>query len=440
MLRIGTRGRWAALGVISAVLGGGMWAPAQASPGDAALAPSSSFVSFDSFLATTAQARYPSYAAHGLAGTVHTEQAFNEMRDYVLHQYQGVRVNHSYRTDGSYFDCVTTTSQPTVHALGIKKIASPPPVAGVGAAHPGPARNAGSILNRGLNDDAGNAIGCGVGTIPMQRLSLDRLTKFNTLRDFMAKPATANAGNARFANAHRYATGRQYVNNLGGNSWLNLWNPSGEFSISQQWYGTGSGTTTQTVEGGWIHYPGKFGAQSVLFIFSTPDGYAHGCYNLDCTGFVQTNRNWSLGGKFNNYSTYGGQQWGFTMQWKLSGGNWWLFLQGSGALEAVGYYPGSTFNGGEMSRNATRATYGGETYTGGTNWPQMGSGKFANAGFAQAAYQNMIFYIDTANASQWASLGASATNPACYTILYTPASSGGSWGTNIYFGGPGGTC
>jgi hypothetical protein len=69
--------------------------------------------------------------------------------------------------------------------------------------------------------------------------------------------------------------------------------------------------------------------------------------------FVQVSHNWFLGGTFTNYSTPGGQQWEFHMQWKFTGGNWWLFLQGSGGVDAVGYYPGSIYRGGQLTRNAT---------------------------------------------------------------------------------------
>jgi hypothetical protein len=400
------------------------------------------FVPFDAFIAQVSGARYASYSAAGRTGAVAAAPAFEQMRSYILDTYRGVKVGHSYTFGGEYFDCVTVDSQPAVRAQSITSIATPPAVAAGPKVAAG--REAASPLRQGLKDAYGNAVSCAAGTIPMQRISLERVTKFGSLQDFLAKkPGGGTDASITPGGPHRYGVARQYVTNYGGNSWINLWNPSGEFTLSQQWYATGADTTTQTVEGGWLHYPAKFGNNAVLFIYSTPDGYKTGCYNLECKKFVQTNNSWALGGGWSNYSTYGGTQWGFTMQWKYYNGNWWLYLQGAGALEAVGYYPGSVFNGGEMSRNATRTTYGGETYTGGTNWPQMGSGKFANAGFGQAAYQNTIFYIPqntSGGTGTWSSLFTIETNPACYTTAYTPASSGGSWGTYLYFGGPGGNC
>jgi hypothetical protein len=367
------------------------------------------------------------------AGATRSSQAFGTMRSYVLDTYQGVKVTHSYYADGSYFDCVVTETQPSARALGGAKIATPPTLATKGTSRSN-GKAAASPLSLGDKDAYGNAISCPHGTIPMQRLSLDRLTKFPTLKAFLAKkPGAAEATPITPGGPHRYAVGYQYVNNYGGNSWLNLWNPSGEFSLSQQWYVNGG----QTVEGGWVHYPAKFGSKSVLFIFFTPDNYASGCYNLDCRGFVQTSSAYALGGAWSSYSTYGGTQWGFAQQWKYWAGNWWLFIQGT----AIGYYPGSVYRGGQLNYgNATLAEFGGETYTGGSYWPQMGSGYFPGAGFGWAAYQNNIFYIDRPSYnSYWSTLTRYASNTACYDINITP-SSGGSWGTYFYYGGPGGYC
>jgi hypothetical protein len=261
---------------------------------------------------------------------------------------------------------------------------------------------------------------------------------------FLAKnPAGTDDVRAQ-APIRQYAHAYQSVANHGGNSRLNIWNPDSNFSISQQWYSDGSGSSLQTLEGGWIKYPDKFGSSSVLFIYFTPDAYKQpggkGCYNLDCTGFVQTTKNWALGGSFNSYSSVGGPQYEFGEQWKYYQGNWWLYLQGSGNLEAVGYYPGSVYNGGAMATDAAMVDYGGEVAPNGMTWPPMGSGNFANAGFGKAAYQQTIFYISTSDTGVWASLTPVQTAPSCYTIDYVPASRGGSWGTYFYFGGPGGTC
>lgn len=220
--------------------------------------PVPSFVTFDAYLNSVAGANYATPAA-------------KNMRDYVLDLYNGVRVSHSYQFDGAYFDCADAMSQPTVRDLGLKKLATPPDAGATGADNN--AKGTTSPLRLGLTDAFGNAVSCKAGTIPMRRLNLDQMTKFPSVQAYLGKTpdGVVSDGASLLANPHRYAARRQYLTNYGGSSWINLWNPSGEFTLSQQWFGTGSGTTTQTVEGGWVHYPGKFGNNAVLFIFSTPD-------------------------------------------------------------------------------------------------------------------------------------------------------------------------
>jgi hypothetical protein len=247
--------------------------------------------------------------------------------------------------------------------------------------------------------------------------------------------------NSYAASTHQWAWGQQQVDNKGGDSRLNVWKPKvnpGVFSLSQHWYTGGDGDNKQTIEGGWQVYPNKYGNDDpALFIFYTPDNYASGCYNLDCPGFVQVNNTWVLGGKLAPQSTDEGTQYIIRMQWQLYEGNWWLFLKGNNRYIAVGYYPGSVFNRGQLSRNAKYVKYGGEvaSKSSSADTGQMGSGKFANTGWGHAAYQRTIYYIDTSLTSHWTNLSANETESSCYTIDMHN-NTGGSWATYFYFGGP----
>lgn len=405
------------------------------------------FVPFRNFIDQAATADSAQYLARP-DGEVKDAAAFEQMRQHILTMYDGVEVNHSFVLNSQYFDCVPVQEQPTIRLLGLKSIASAPRQSVPGGKLHSEDRlrgeSAASASQVGPDDQFdqfGNPVGCEEHTIPMRRITLEELSRFKTLQQFFQKgpDGAGQADGQRKVNpsslVHKYAYTQQWVNNLGGNSSLNLWSPYvntwwlyGEvFSLSQHWYVGGN----QTAEGGWQNFPAKYGSEnSALFIYWTADGYNQtGCYNLDCAAFVQVNNNWYLGSGFKNYSTDGGAQYEFQMQWYMYAGNWWLQLGG----QWVGYYPGSIYRGGQMSKNAQLIEYGGET-VGSWIWPPMGSGNWASAGWTHAAYQSNIWYRDTSSNKYWASLTAKQPNPGCYSdayVYYNPSS--------FYFGGPGGT-
>ena len=133
----------------------------------------------------------------------------------------------------------------------------------------------------------------------MRRLTLEELTRFATLGDFLLRgrgPVTHNGESLPpAAGQKRYATELQRVNNLGTISEISLWDPpvgdGNEFWLAQQWVSGGTGDSLQTIEGGWIKYPTAFNKSphSVLFIFYTSNNYKRGfgCYNLECMGLCK---------------------------------------------------------------------------------------------------------------------------------------------------------
>jgi hypothetical protein len=152
---------------------------------------------------------------------------------------------------------------------------------------------------------------------------------------------------------------------------------------------------------------------------------------------VQVNNTWVLGGKLAPQSTDGGTQYIIRMQWQLFEGNWWLFVKGNTRYIAVGYYPGSVFNRGQLTRHAEYVKYGGEVAStdASSGTGQMGSGKFTNTGWSHAAYQRTIYYIDTSLTSHWTNMSDHESESSCYTIDMHN-NTGGSWATYFYFGGP----
>jgi hypothetical protein len=417
----------------------------------------SQFVPFQVFVEATALASYGQYTTRP-DSRVQDAAAFEEMRQHILALYQGVDVTHSFVLDSSHFDCIPIEQQPAIRILGLNNIAvSPPTATSVNASGDGslaaeqPTNLTSQLAGENQFDQFGNSLVCEEGTIPMFRITLEQLTRFATLQQFLQKVPdesglTLEPGQMfpPATEEHKYSYTYQGVNNHGGNSSLNLWSPhvntsSGEvFSLSQQWYVGGSGTKLpglQTAEVGWQNYPAFYGGEnSRLFIYWTADGYNKtGCYNLTCVAFVQTNKSWTFGAGFTHYSTLGGTQYEFAAQFQLYKGNWWLFLGGT----AVGYYPGSIYHGGQLTRYATAIEYGTEG-VGTTVWPPEGSGQWSKKGWSYAAYQRNLFYINTSGTSVWDTLTPEQPSPKCYSISGPFWSSSSGWGIYFYEGGPGG--
>ena len=313
------------------------------------------FVPFRGFIDQTTTANAGDYLARP-ASKVKDGAAFEEMRRHILDMYQGVEVNHSFVVDSSHYDCVPIGQQPAVRKYGIKNIASPPPESVLDkstgadvAALDSIAKPVSQLDPEKPFDAFGNSVHCEEGTIPMRRITLDTMTHFETLKQFFQKSPNEQApapGKTHTPGPpHKYSYTYQWVNNLGGNSNLNIWSPyvntsAGEiFSLSQEWYIGGSGSGTQTEEVGWVVYPAMFGDEkSHFFIFSTADNYATGCWNNSCGDFVQIADGGLLGASFNPpSSTFGGGQYEVSSEYYLWQGNWWLQFQGTW----VGYYPGS---------------------------------------------------------------------------------------------------
>lgn len=406
------------------------------------------FVSFATFMENTKGASPTQFIAQP-QNKVQDAAAFEQMRQHILSLYQGVNVTHSFMLDSDHFDCVAVDQQPSVQILGLKEIATPPPAS---LLHKGAQANGSKSTEitsqldpNKQSDEFGNSVKCEANTIPMRRVTLEEMSHFATLRNFLEKGPNgaghANDPNALTPSAHKYSYTYQYVNNLGGNSNLNLWSPYvytslGEvFSLSQEWYISYNGTT-QTAEVGWQNYPALYGGEnSRLFIYYTADNYSTtGCYNLSCGAFVQVNNSWYFGGGFSNYSTYGGAQYDFSAEYYLYNGNWWLALGGTW----VGYYPGSVYRGGQMSRYAQLIEFGTEGV--GTTWfPPEGSGQWSSAGWSRAAYQRNLYYIASPTASYWDSLSVAQPSPHCYSISGPYSSTSSGWAVYFYEGGPGGT-
>ncbi|XP_047341271.1 uncharacterized protein LOC124944964 [Impatiens glandulifera] len=225
-----------------------------------------------------------------------------------------------------------------------------------------------------------------------------------------------------YKSAHEYAIVRTLDGAYhGGHADLLTWGPKteeNEFSLSQIWIASKPGQDFNSIEAGWIVYPKRYGDhQTRFFIYWTANNYQSiGCYDMDCIGFVQTNKKIALGAAF-PVSIYNGEQHSILINIfkdKVTG-NWWLQLQGI----TLGYWPGTQLK--NLANGANQIAWGGEVVNnksaGHHTTTQMGNGHFAEEGVGKAGYFKNLKVVDGSNnVVVPAGLRKSMTNSTCYDV------------------------
>ncbi|CAN0878090.1 hypothetical protein LINGRAHAP2_LOCUS12282 [Linum grandiflorum] len=215
-----------------------------------------------------------------------------------------------------------------------------------------------------------------------------------------------------------FLTGSRYY---GLNADISAWSPRiqpNELSSSQVWMTDGAGFNAESMEAGWM--VGK-----------------HGCYNLDCPGFVQTSSKVGLGTQLQPVSIYGGQQYFINVKIHKDyfTGNWWLSVEG----KAIGYWPAILFN--NLKPSAKVVEWGGKVINtepkGFHTTTQMGSGHFPREGYGKAAwFRNLEFADKFGNYWDVGDLiTGSATRSNCYDVQIKKWAK--NVGTSFLYGGPG---
>ncbi len=379
------------------------------------------------------------------ADRVISDEERSRMQDYIAQHVRPQDVVHNFTApSGDEIDCVGLNSQPALRRPGMEDhvVQFEPQSLGPLNMTPPPTNFAehddGPFLEQGFTSDGES---CPVASVPIQRLTMDTLQRFETLEAFFSMKNAPHLLTGP-TDLHQYAAADRSVANWGAESVLNVWKPyterSDEFTLSQIWVSRGNGSNLETVEGGWQKYRDLYGDwRSRLFIYFTPDNYGSGgCYNLSCGAFVQVSSSVYIGGGFTSYSSHGGTQYIFKLLWYKDGtsGHWWLRYQNTW----VGYYPRSLFDSSGLRDQGDRVVFGGEitdTQPGGRHTrTDMGSGYMPSFGWRWAAYQRSVRYVDTSNFYRQAtSLTAIVTDSNCYDISLR--SSSGSWEQYFYFGG-----
>ncbi|XVE57179.1 hypothetical protein DITRI_Ditri04bG0071100 [Diplodiscus trichospermus] len=338
--------------------------------------------------------------------------------------------------DGDVIDCVLSHLQPAFDH---------PELRGQKPLDP-PARPKGHNSTEAVSEsfqlwtDSGES--CPEGTVPIRRTTEKDILRASSVRRYGRRRRHVRRDST--GNGHEHAVvfvnGDQYY---GAKASLNVWAPrvtnAYEFSLSQIWVISGSfGNDLNTIEAGWQVSPELYGDNYPrFFTYWTTDAYqATGCYNLLCSGFVQTNNKIAIGAAISPRSSYNGRQFDIgLMVWKdPKHGHWWLQF-GSGLL--VGYWPAFLFS--HLRSHANMIQFGGEIVntrsSGFHTSTEMGSGHFAEEGFGKAAYFRNLQTVDwDNNLLPLINLRLLADHSNCYDIRQ---GRNNVWGTYFYYGGPG---
>ncbi|GMI83888.1 hypothetical protein like AT5G25950 [Hibiscus trionum] len=306
---------------------------------------------------------------------------------------------------------------------------------------------------------------CPEGTVPIRRIQRQDLLRANSVDRFGRKPQeivyklnSTNQKDGHFpyinntelnlptmvnrSGATLVTVGFNYIGAKGD---INVWNPNvesaDEFTTAQIWVKGGPGDDFESLESGWTVNPQLYGDKRTRFFAHwTKDSYkTTGCFDLTCSGFVQTSSQVALGAAIEPVSSeFGGQYYitvGIYMDPQTS--NWWLKF---GADIAIGYWPASSLLF-YLNHSSTLVEWGGQVYSPNVKKTPhtktgMGSGQFASGLYGNACFIQNAAIVDYSWAlkyPQW--VGTWADEYYCYTAYNYQQ----SYGTLpvFYFGGPG---
>jgi hypothetical protein len=362
-----------------------------------------------------------------------------QMRAFLRNRYAGaIPVLSKMERNGTIYDYFTIENQPAARRHHLKP-ASPPPAGFLGG------------REEGIQFRQADGSGETAGLVPIRRLTLAELSRSGTLDRFLHKRGGRRRSHLRAAEAaapgtadptHRWADAWGSIPNTGAVSTLNIWRPplaeNHIFSLSQIWCVAQGPNGRQTAEVGWHVNPSVTGHDHpAIFCYWTRDGYATPTsYNGHDGDFLFHGPNTVLGVPINDISVTDGAQFDVYCALKLYEGNWWVYVGGDQEINAVGYFPGTLYNGGPLAAGAAEVDFGGEV-CGGPPFAPMGSGAPAAAGANKAAYQrNLGIWASNSTLQTSLDLQSDEADEAAYSV--SPASSE-SWGNYFYFGGPGGS-
>ncbi|XP_051186424.1 protein neprosin [Lolium perenne] len=336
--------------------------------------------------------------------------------------------------DGDTFDCIDIKSQPAFdHPLLRNHSIQMEPTS-----HPTGVYGNFTLPDKELESST-QLVSCPPGTIPMWRS--DNYNSMVNLSELTRKISTWNT-----------IQGDNITTSLAGlTRGEDIYGTSASISVyDPQVYGSEdkSGGLATIISGysfdkehpnaigvGWFVWASIAGDRHARFHVFYNVGQKH-CFDLQCSGFVQTNRDIVLGGKLSPVSKYGGPQAQLNIFfYQDDKSNWWLKFGVHRTI--VGYWPGELFS--YLKTKGTAGYWGGfvEGPTIKYKPPPMGSGHPASEGYGKAAYVKNIQVLDkkhnlvTPRAREFDIV---VENPKCYSV---DNKADGDHGVEAYWGGAG---
>ncbi len=148
------------------------------------------FIPFSEFINSLQSAKKELHLSEG-ASKIVKEDMFSDMKAYLLEHYKGVEVVHGFvDKNGSVFDCIPIEKQPALKNLR-QSVAKAPDLPEIQSESDSKEEryipNIESPTGSGLKDEFGNDMVCPPGSIPVRRITLEELGRFNSLERFFQK-------------------------------------------------------------------------------------------------------------------------------------------------------------------------------------------------------------------------------------------------------------
>ncbi|XP_057439878.1 uncharacterized protein LOC130731620 [Lotus japonicus] len=279
---------------------------------------------------------------------------------------------------------------------------------------------------------------CPVGTVPIRRTTKEDLIRGKSLFNYPI--LTTGQPGTHIAEVTYGPFGFKRFYGASGSG--SLWNPKvnhDQTSNSHMWVQNGQGDGTNKITVGWHVSPKLYGDyETHIYTTWTSDNFKRtGCYNLQCPGFVQIDRQLHVG-IATKTSTYGGdtEELDFSLSQDPSTQNWWVTIE----HKNIGYFPAALFTN---MKWVDRVGWGGTTTTpAGTPSPPMGSGHFPDRIYEHTCYFRYMSYKDESRKDYGPEENVAKSfsdKPNCFGVDYY-GNKGSQVGFSVQFGGPGGLC